>query len=58
MTELTTSQMADMEGRFMLGFLCGVGIIASIAITPTTSVWGRRQIYLRTFGACGAALWR
>lgn len=61
MQELTMSQMSRTDGgsafrrRFLAGFLCGAGIAAALAITPTTSVVTRWTIYSGTIAACGNA---
>jgi hypothetical protein len=56
MTELTTLQMADIHGmKFWEGFLCGIGVIASIGISGTPDPMVRWGIYNATIGACGMA---
>ena len=56
MTELTTHQMADINGMsFWMGFLCGAGIIASIALSATVDPVMRWSVYSGTLGACGLA---
>ena len=60
MYELTIDQMAEIDGEgFWEGFLCGAGIVGSIAATfspdPMSKValW---TIYSGTAGVCGLAL--
>jgi hypothetical protein len=56
MTELTTHQMADINGMsFWMGFLRGAGIISSITISATPNPIVRWSIYSGTVGACGLA---
>ena len=56
MTELTTYQMADINGTSLwMGFLCGAGIISSIAISASPDPVVRWTIYSGTVGACGLA---
>lgn len=53
--ELTESQMADVDGAFWAGFLCGAGIVASIAVSATLDPVARWGIYSGTAAACGTA---
>ena len=56
MTELASHRMADISGvGFWQGFLCGAGVIASIAISATPDPIVRWSIYSGTAGACGLA---
>ena len=56
MTELASHRMADINGMsFWHGFLCGAGIISSIAISATPDPIVRWSIYSGTVGACGLA---
>ena len=61
MRELTMSQMSEMDGGewglsgFFEGFLCGTGIVASIALWSSLIPAGRFSIVTATVGACGLA---
>ena len=61
MRELAMGQMSETDGGrffnppFFDGFLCGVFLVAAIAITPTTSVIGRLTIYGWLIASCGNA---
>ena len=61
MRELTIRQMSETDGGsffnhpFFDGFLCGVFLVATIAITPTTSVLARMTIYGGAIASCGNA---
>jgi len=55
-TALTTAQMADIHGlKFWKGFLCGAGIVSSIAISASPDAFLRWGLYLGTMAACGEA---
>ena len=53
MQELTPVEMADVHGTFWKGFLCGAGIIASIAVSASPDPIARWSIYSGTVAACG-----
>jgi hypothetical protein len=53
MQELTPVEMADVHGTFWKGFLCGAGIIASIAVSASPDPIARWSIYSGTVAAYG-----
>ena len=57
MQQLTMRQMSEMDGTgFWDGFLCGAGIIASLAITATVEPVARWTIYSGTVAICMKAI--
>ncbi len=59
MRELTLCQMAEIDGRelrgFFEGWLCGAGIIATIAIWSSPQPFLRWTVLSTTVGVCGLA---
>ena len=59
MQELTMYQMSEMDGTgwrsFFEGFLCGAGILASIAVVASPEPVTRFSIWATTLGVCGLA---